>query len=421
MITFIDDHREAHGVEPICRMLPIAPSTYHDHVARRSDPAKLSALAKRDQELKPEIERVFAENFEVYGARKVWRQMVREGFDVARCTVERLMADLGLHGVIRGKPIRTTVQDKAAPCPRDHVNRVFHAPAPNRLWLSDFTYVSTWSGFVYVAFVIDAYARRIVGWRVSRTAHASFVLDALEQALHERRPAHRGGLVHHSDRGSQYVSIRYSERLAEAGIEPSVGSVGDSYDNALAETINGLYKAEVIHRRGPWRSFEAVEFATLTWVTGSTTAGCWSLSATFRRPKPRSTTTPCWKNQPWPHNLSQTASGKPGAVQSGFMPAISILTFGMIASLLLHITVTFVLGFAQRKMVASFATGKPIYGFLLFKAQFSLTIMWFASSMGPLRGLILTLALITTFRIAFVKKGGRTEETCGTRSLGVPT
>jgi transposase InsO family protein len=175
---------------------------------------------------------VFGENFEVYGARKVWRQMLREGFDVARCTVERLMADLGLQGVIRGKPIRTTVQDKAAPCPLDHVNRVFHAPAPNRLWVSDFTYVSTWSGFVYVAFVIDAYARRIVGWRVSRTAHASFVLDALEQALHERRPVHRGGLVHHSDRGSQYVSIRYTERLAEAGIEPSVGSVGDSYDNA---------------------------------------------------------------------------------------------------------------------------------------------------------------------------------------------
>ncbi len=247
-------------------MLPIAPSTYHDHVAKRTDPAKLSARAKRDLELKPAIERVFAENFEVYGARKVWRQMVREGFNVARCTVERLMADLGLHGVVRGKPIRTTVQDKAAPCPLDHVNRVFHAPAPNKLWLSDFTYVSTWSGFVYVAFVIDAYARRIVGWRVSRTAHASFVLDALEQALHERRPVHRGGLVHHSDRGSQYVSIRYTERLAEAGIEPSVGSVGDSYDNALAETINGLYKAEVIHRRGPWRSFEAVEFATLTWV-----------------------------------------------------------------------------------------------------------------------------------------------------------
>ena len=264
MIAFIDDHREVHGVEPICKVLPIAPSTYHDHVAKRADPAKLSARAKRDGVLRPEIERVFAENFEVYGARKVWRQMLREGFAVARCTVERLMADLGLHGVIRGKIVRTTVPNKAAPCPLDHVNRVFHAPAPNRLWLSDFTYVSTWSGFVYVAFVIDAYARRIVGWRVSRTAHASFVLDALEQALHERRPVHRGGLVHHSDRGSQYVSIRYTERLAEAGIEPSVGSVGDSYDNALAETINGLYKAEVIHRRGPWRSFETVEFATLT-------------------------------------------------------------------------------------------------------------------------------------------------------------
>jgi transposase InsO family protein len=266
MIAFIDDHRGAHGVEAICKVVPIAPSTYHDHVAKRLDPSKLSARAKQDSTLKPEIERVFAENFEVYGARKVWRQLNRENSQVARCTVERLMSDLGLQGVIRGKPIRTTVQDKAAPCPLDHVNRVFHAPAPNMLWLSDFTYVSTWSGFVYVAFVIDAYARRIVGWRVSRTAHASFVLDALEQALHERRPVHRGGLVHHSDRGSQYVSIRYTERLVEAGIEPSVGSVGDSYDNALAETINGLYKAEVIHRRGPWRNFEAVEFATLTWV-----------------------------------------------------------------------------------------------------------------------------------------------------------
>jgi putative transposase len=266
MIAFIDDHRGAHGVEPICKVLPIAPSTYHDHAAKRVDPTKLSARAKRDRALRPEIARVFAENFEVYGARKVWRQLVREGLPVARCTVERLMANLGLQGAIRGKPVRTTISDKAAPCPLDHVNRQFHAPAPNLLWLSDFTYVSTWSGFVYVAFVIDAYARRIVGWRVSRTAHANFVLDALEQALHERSPVHRAGLVHHSDRGSQYVSIRYTERLAEAGIEPSVGSVGDSYDNALAETINGLYKAEVIHRRGPWRSFEAVEFATLTWV-----------------------------------------------------------------------------------------------------------------------------------------------------------
>jgi transposase InsO family protein len=266
MIAFIDDHRQVYGVEPICKVLPIAPSTYHAHVAKRADPAKLSARARQDMALKPDVARVFAANFEVYGVRKVWRQMLREGFGVARCTVERLMADLGLQGVIRGKPVRTTIQDKAAPCPLDHVNRVFHAPAPNVLWVSDFTYVSTWTGFVYVAFVIDVYARRIVGWRASRTAHASFVLDALEQALHERRPVRRGGLVHHSDRGSQYVSIRYTERLAEAGVEPSVGSVGDSYDNALAETINGLYKAEVIHRRGPWRNFEAVEFATLEWV-----------------------------------------------------------------------------------------------------------------------------------------------------------
>jgi transposase InsO family protein len=266
MIAFIDDHREAYGVEPICRVLPIAPSTYHDYRAKRRDPARLSARAQRDAALALEVRRVFAENFHVYGVRKVWRQLRRESFDVARCTVARLMREMGLEGAIRGKPIRTTVSDKAAACPLDKVNRRFRAPAPNMLWLSDFTYVSTWSGFVYVAFVIDAYARRIVGWRVSRTAHAGFVLDALEQALHERRPLRGDGLVHHSDRGVQYVSIRYTERLAEAGIEPSVGSVGDSYDNALAETINGLYKAEVIHRRGPWRSFEAVEFATLEWV-----------------------------------------------------------------------------------------------------------------------------------------------------------
>ena len=207
MIAFIDDHRQVHGVEPICKVLPIAPSTYHAHVAKRADPEKLSVRAKRDITLQPEIARVFAENFEVYGVRKAWRQMVRERFDVARCTVARLMRGMGLQGVIRGKPVRTTVPDKTAPCPLDHVNRVFHAPAPNRLWLSDFTYVSTWSGFVYVAFVIDAYARRIVGWRVSRTAQAGFVLDALEQALHERRPIHRGGLVHHSDRGSQLSLI----------------------------------------------------------------------------------------------------------------------------------------------------------------------------------------------------------------------
>jgi putative transposase len=266
MIGFIDDHRKAYGVEPICRVLPIAPSTYHEHAAQRRDPSRMSDRAKRDEVLKYKVKRVFESNFGVYGVRKVWWQLLREGIRVARCTVERLMREMGLKGVIRGRTIRTTIGDKATPCPLDHVNRQFHAPAPNQLWLSDFTYVATWSGFVYVAFVIDAYARRIVGWRVSRTAHAGFVLDALEQALHERRPARGDGLVHHSDRGSQYVSIRYTDRLATAGIEPSVGSVGDSYDNALAETINGLYKAELIHRRGPWRSFDAVEFATLEWV-----------------------------------------------------------------------------------------------------------------------------------------------------------
>lgn len=266
MISFIDEYRSAFGVEPICRVLPIAPSTYHCHAHRRANPDTAPARAQRDAVLAPEIERVFNENFGVYGARKVWRQLLREGIDVARCTVERLMKNMGLQGVIRGKRVRTTVPDKSAPCPLDHVNRQFKAPRPNVLWVSDFTYVSTWGGFVYVAFIIDAYARRIVGWRVSGTAHAGFVLDALEQAIHDRKPLANSGLVHHSDRGVQYVSIKYTERLAEAGLVPSVGSVGDSYDNALAETINGLYKAEVIHRRGPWRTMQAVEFATLEWV-----------------------------------------------------------------------------------------------------------------------------------------------------------
>lgn len=266
MIAFIDDHREAHGVEPICKVLPIAPSTYHARVAGRRDPAKLSSRARRDAALGEKIRRIFDENFGVYGARKVWRQLIWEGENVARCTVERLMRGMGLQGVVRGKPVKTTVSDKAVPCPLDKVNRQFQAPRPNALWVSDFTYVATWQGFVYVAFVIDAFARRIVGWRASRTAQAGFVLDALEQALHDRQPVHSGGLVHHSDRGSQYLSIKYTERLQDAGVEPSVGSVGDSYDNALAETINGLYKAEVIWRRGPWRNFETVEFATLEWV-----------------------------------------------------------------------------------------------------------------------------------------------------------
>jgi putative transposase len=266
MIAFIDEYRAVYGVEPICRVLPIAPSTYHAHAARRIDPGRLPARARSDTVLMVEIRRVFEANFCVYGVRKVWRQLGREGIVVARCTVARLMRMMGLQGVVRGKKVRTTIQDPAAACPLDRVNRQFKAPRPNALWVSDFTYVATWVGFVYVAFVIDVYARRIVGWRVSRTAHAGFVLDALEQALHERRPVQGGGLVHHSDRGGQYLSIRYTERLAEAGVEPFVGSVGDSYDNALAETINGLYKAEVIHRRGPWRSFAAVEFATLEWV-----------------------------------------------------------------------------------------------------------------------------------------------------------
>ncbi|WP_420006245.1 IS3 family transposase [Arenibacterium sp. LLYu02] len=266
MVGFIDAHRGTHGVEPICSLLPIAPSTYYDHLAKRSDPARLSDRARRDAALQLEIRRVFEENYQVYGVRKVWRQLRREGFAVARCTVGRLMKAMSIQGIIRGKPHKTTIPDKKQPCSMDKVNRQFRVPAPNMLWVSDFTYVATWRGFAHVAFVIDAYARKIVGWRVSTTAHAGFVLDALEQAVHDRRPAKGMGLVHHSDRGSQYLSIRYSERLAEVGIEPSVGSVGDSYDNALAETINGLFKAEVIHRRGPWQTFEAVEYATLEWV-----------------------------------------------------------------------------------------------------------------------------------------------------------
>ncbi|MET4038263.1 putative transposase, partial [Bradyrhizobium sp. RT4a] len=219
MIAFIDDHRGAHGVEPICKVLPIAPSTYHAHVAKRRDLAKRSARARQDAALKVEVRRVFDQNFSVYGVRKVWRQLKREGFDVARCTVSRLMRDMGLQGVIRGKSVKTTISDKAAPCPLDHVNRQFKAPRPNVLWLSDFTYVATWTGFVYVAFVIDAYARRIVGWRASRTAHAGFVLDALEQALHDRRSVHRGGLVHHSDRGSQGGFKRSSQHSEVGGCD----------------------------------------------------------------------------------------------------------------------------------------------------------------------------------------------------------
>ena len=247
-------------------MLQIAPSGYRLHAARQRHPGLLPARAQRDQRLIPHIERVWQSNLQVYGVDKVWKQMRREGMMVARCTVERLMKRLGLRGVIRGKVVRTTVPDPKAPCPLDRVNRVFKAERPNQLWVSDFTYVSTWQGWLYVAFVIDVFARRIVGWRVSSSMRTDFVLDALEQALYARQPERDDALIHHSDRGSQYVSIRYTERLAEVGIEPSVGSKGDSYDNALAETINGLYKAELIHRRAPWKTKESVELATLEWV-----------------------------------------------------------------------------------------------------------------------------------------------------------
>ena len=243
----------------------MAPSCYWRHAARQRQPQLRCKRAQSDEQLIPDIQRVWHANWQVYGADKVWTQMNREGIAVARCTVERLMKRLGLEGARRGQHKRTTVADPARPCPQDRVNRHFKAQRPNQLWVSDFTYVSTWQGWLYVAFVVDVLARRIVGWRVSRSMTTDFVVDALEQALYERRPqAHE--LIHHSDRGAQYVSIKYTERLNQAGIQPSVGSKGDSYDNALAETINGLYKTELIHKRGPWKTTESVELATLQWV-----------------------------------------------------------------------------------------------------------------------------------------------------------
>ncbi|HFX2569619.1 TPA: IS3 family transposase [Pseudomonas aeruginosa] len=266
MKRFVDEQRDVHGVEPICKVLQIAPSTYYAHAARQADPELRSQRVKTDEILIPEVQRVWDDNYQVYGVRKLWRQLRRERVDVARCTVQRLMKRLGLRGVVRGKAVRTTVSDPKAPCPLDHVKRQFKADRPNALWVSDFTYVSTWQGWVYVAFVIDVFARRIVGWKASCSMQTDFVLDALEQALYARKPVGPDRLIHHSDRGVQYVSIRYTERLAEAGLEPSVGSVGDSFDNALAETINGLYKAEVIHRKSSWRTRDEVEWATLHWV-----------------------------------------------------------------------------------------------------------------------------------------------------------
>ena len=263
-VRYIDDHKDRFGVEPICKVLPIAPSTYYEHKARERDPSRHPARHHRDEGLKPQITRVWNENFQVYGARKVWKQLKRESTPVARCTVARLMKDLGLRGARRGKAFKTTIPDTGASRPADLVDRQFVATRPDQLWVADITYVATWRGFVFVAFVVDVFSRRIVGWRVSTSLRTDLVLDALEQAIHARGKS--DDLIHHSDRGTQYLSIRYSERLAEAGITASVGSVGDSYDNALAETINGLYKTEVIRRRGPWRNVDAVEYATLEWV-----------------------------------------------------------------------------------------------------------------------------------------------------------
>lgn len=266
MIAFIEEHREAFGVEPICRVLPIAPSSFHTRQAVIRQPERASARAKSDIIHCEDIDRVWRENRGLYGARKVWHALRREGKDIARCTVERLMKAMGLQGAVRGKKVITTTPDTSQPCPDDKVNRQFVAIAPNRLWISDFTYVSSWAGMVYVAFVIDVFARRIVGWKVSTAMTTAFVLDALNQAICQRCPGKADGLIHHSDRGSQYLAIKYTERLGEAGIDGSVGSVGDSYDNAMAESIIGLFKTEVIKFLGPWKSVGQVEWETLKWV-----------------------------------------------------------------------------------------------------------------------------------------------------------
>jgi transposase InsO family protein len=265
MVRYIDEHKDRFGVEPICKMLPIAPSTYYEMKAREADPRRLPARQQRDQVLREHIRRVWQENFCAYGSRKTWKQLKRENVAVAHCTVRRLMRQMGLCGVTRGKAFKiTTIADENAHRPADLVERKFVATRPNQLWVADFTYVATWRGFVYVALVIDVFSRMLVGWRVSTSMKADLVLDALEQAVHARSDTQ--GLIHHSDRGTQYLSIRYSERLAECNIEASVGTTGDSYDNALAESIIGLFKAEVIHRRGPWRNVDTVEYATLGWV-----------------------------------------------------------------------------------------------------------------------------------------------------------
>jgi transposase InsO family protein len=266
MVEFIQQNRQQYGVESICEVLPIAPSTFYEHAARLEDESRMRGRLQRDVQLRLKINRVWRENREVYGARKVWKQLGREGVTVARCTVERLMRSMGLQGAIRGRRFKTTIPDEAAMRPADRVSRNFSATRPNQLWVADLTYVATWQGFVYVAFVIDVFSRKIVGWRATASLRTDLALDALEQALWARPDTE--GLIHHSDRGVQYLSIRYTERLAAAGIEPSVGSIGDSYDNALAESVIGLFKTELIRRKGPWRGVEQVELATLDWV-------CW--------------------------------------------------------------------------------------------------------------------------------------------------
>ena len=266
MTAFIEDHRGQFGVEPMCKMLQIAPSTYYERRAIARDPDRASARAKSDSALSTKIDTAWQDNRKLYGARKIWHVLRREGEEVPRCTVERLMRQLGLKGVLRGKKVITTQPDTSQPCPDDKVNRLFMADRPNKLWVSDFTYVQTWSGTVYVAFVIDVFARQFVGWRASTSMKTQFVIDALEQAIWQRKTPDNKSLVHHSDRGSQYLSIKYTERLAEAEIDLSVGTVGDAYDNALAECVIGLFKTEVINQIGPWKSMREVKWETLKWV-----------------------------------------------------------------------------------------------------------------------------------------------------------
>jgi len=296
MIQLIEDHRDDHGVEPICRVLPIAPATFYDNMAKRADPSRLSDRAKRDAELKPEIERGFEQNLKVYSVRKVWRQMHREGFGIARCTVARLMKDIGNEGAIRGKRPRTTIPDKALPCPLDRVNWQFHASAPNVLWVSDFTYVATWQGFVYVAFVIDVFARRIVGWCASRTANAGFVLDALEQAIHQRRPA-QDQPVHHSDRGSQYLSIKYTERLQRRRLYRQSAASGIPMTMPWPKRSTVYSRLKSSTGVGHGAALRSLNTPPWNGSIGSTIAACWSLSGISCQLKQRQTSMPLWKDQ----------------------------------------------------------------------------------------------------------------------------